>query len=267
MRTSNGLVREISESNSIKTITTDDGKILDIDKKLEIICGNIWKIGSVLEIESQFIGKLLSNFNVPEKYKNASFEDFDKTHNGKSLKKLIEYYQSGYIKDNLYKSMIIWGENSGIGKTYSLYALGREWFNNPCVWLGFKKEFGEKLVIENKTVSYQVVREEDLMVRIRATFDDSRKETEQAIYDDLNKYSILGIDDIGKYKPSNMDFYRRVMFQIVDTRYSQGKGVIFSTNFTLNELAKYLGAPITDRLYEMSKGYQLTYAGDSHRVV
>jgi len=104
------------------------------------------------------------------------------------------------------------------------------------------------------------------MQRILSTFNNkSATESEAQVYIDLSKYDILAIDDVGKYKANDMNFYRRVMFQIIDTRYNNHQGIIISSNLSKDNLGRFVGKANVDRLRGMAGEYKLEFKGQSHR--
>jgi DNA replication protein DnaC len=215
------------------------------------------------DIEELLIQTLLVEFSINSKYREADLSLFSKTNDTKVYYKLIDFACKDVI-NNKYSSMILCGtESFGCGKTYALNALANYWFKKPRVSISTNK-FNETTIVYGG-INYHLIREEDLILRILATYKKEPKESEIDVYDELDKYDILGIDDIGKYAPNNLEFYRRVMFQIIDTRYNQGKGIILSTNFGLKELTKFFGVAISDRLNEMSKDFQIELTGKSFR--
>lgn len=62
------------------------------------------------------------------------------------------------------------------------------------------------------------------------------KEDKQRYIDDLNRYSLLIIDDLGAERQS--EFMREMVFNIIDSRYRSGLPFIVTTNLTADELKK-----------------------------
>jgi DNA replication protein DnaC len=51
----------------------------------------------------------------------------------------------------------------------------------------------------------------------------------------------------------------------VNDRYNNKKALYVTTNKSLPELGEYLGGATSDRLFEMTEGYQFNFIGGSHR--
>jgi DNA replication protein DnaC len=65
------------------------------------------------------------------------------------------------------------------------------------------------------------------------------------------RYSILLIDDLGKYKPDKLNFSQRILYEIINLRYVQRRITIFTSNLTNNGLQDYLGDSTYDRVLGM----------------
>ena len=85
-----------------------------------------------------------------------------------------------------------------------------------------------------------------LINKIQATF-----EGKQEIIDDLNRYPLLIIDDLGAERQS--EYMQEMVFNIIDARYRAGLPMIVTTNLTAEEIKKpqeVRYARIYDRIIE-----------------
>jgi DNA replication protein DnaC len=257
-------------------ITGDDEKLIDVVKRqpIKVVIPFLDSVDGYFKLRTfddaiiSLIDELMADYNTDSKYKNSTVSnyDFDKTNLtiDKFRNKIVDFIDNSLF-DNKASSMILCGKESfGCGKTHLINAFAKQWYQTPKVELK-TNQYGE-VTVTYVGVGYKVVREEDLILRILATYKKEPKECETDIYNQLSKYDILAIDDIGKYAPTNLEFYRRVMFQIIDSRYNKGQGIVLSTNFGLTELTKFFGVAISDRLNEMTKGFQIEIKGVSNRV-
>jgi DNA replication protein DnaC len=221
------------------------------------------KTQTLINAYNILVQNLLSDFKFEPKYKEANFDRKSQSENFDSYSKVLTY-SDNYKKDDNFKGILLFGiESWGCGKTHLINALANKWYKNPMVSITVN-QFSE-IIIEYRGISYQLIREESLILKILATYKKDSDEYESDIYKWLSRYDILAIDDVGKYIPNNLEFYRRVMFEIIDTRYNQNKGIILSTNFSKETLKQFLGMAIVDRLGDMTKGYQLEFKGKSLR--
>lgn len=264
----NGVTREITDG----TIKTDDNKTLDVSKKYyyRTWIHHLDKVKPSTDgmdyenVTKLLVQRLVDDFHFDIRYKNAWFDGKSKNVNKTEYSKIIKYTDDCYAEYG-FKSLLMYGlESWGTGKTYTINAIANAWFFNPRTKITMNG-YGE-VTVEYCGPSYRQIREEDLLLRITNSYKQDATESELNVFESLDKYDILAIDDVGKYQPSNLEFYRRVMFQIIDTRYNTGKGIILSTNFKKADLLKLYGIAIVDRLNEMASDYQIEFKGDSNRV-
>ncbi len=110
----------------------------------------------------------------------------------------------------------------------------------------------------------------ELLGRLRATYDDSSRNTEHAILTALTRCELLVMDDLGAERPS--DWVRDRLYYIIDTRYRREKPVIYTTNCSMGELEDNLGGRVVDRLigsctmvYNKGTSYRKEVEGRSER--
>jgi chromosomal replication initiation ATPase DnaA len=218
--------------------------------------------GSINEIISKIKNNVLTGLNIPDMYRQVSFDNFDKTGNITEFNKVKEVVDLEF--DSI--SCLLWSKNLyGVGKTHLLYAMVKEYLlSNKRIII---KQLNSNLVsVLYNGVKIGIFNEYDLLNKIRDTFKPNNEISEGDVFKELGKYQVLCIDDLLKYQPSNLDFYQRVMFQIVNERYNNNQSLIITTNKNLVELGEYLGMATSDRLCAMTKNYQLQLKGNSHRV-
>jgi DNA replication protein DnaC len=108
-------------------------------------------------------------------------------------------------------------------------------------------------------VSYRLVRMGDLSRRLRATFNANNGgsvETEHKILDSLCNARKLVVDDFGTEKAT--EYIANVVYDIIDTRYSNNLTTIFTSNYSPQQIAdryvdKVVGARIASRIVEMCR--------------
>jgi hypothetical protein len=90
----------------------------------------------------------------------------------------------------------------------------------------------------------------DLLLLIRGSFrDGSGGESEKDIVERFSRYDILVLDDLGAEKTSA--FSVATLHIILDRRIRKEKRTIVTTNLSLDDIEKTLGARIASRLAEM----------------
>jgi DNA replication protein DnaC len=97
----------------------------------------------------------------------------------------------------------------------------------------------------------------------------SKKFSEQEIINQLASVKLLIIDDIGKVQRRDMDFVRRIMYDIINKRYDALLPVVFTTNKDTEGLRDYLGnaeeEASLDRIIGMTGGEMWQVKGKSYR--
>ena len=104
--------------------------------------------------------------------------------------------------------LLMWG-GCGTGKTYYAACIANE--------------------LITKGYSVHMTNFATLINRIQGTFDEK-----QDIINDLNRYSLLIIDDLGAERRS--EYMQEAVFNIIDARYRTGKPLIITTNLSINEI-------------------------------
>lgn len=103
---------------------------------------------------------------------------------------------------------------------------------------------------------------------IRGTFDKKGGETEQSFMKRLNSVDFLFIDDFGTERlvKGNEDMWlQEKVFDIVNTRYNNNKPIIFTSNYSLAQMARERGLSLktVDRIQE--KNVTMELKGSSYR--
>lgn len=133
----------------------------------------------------------------------------------------------------------------GTGKTHIACAIA-----NELIGLGFNIGYG------NIT---------DIINRIQASYSKKAEMTEAEIIDELLKYDLLIIDDLGKETESSNN--SKILYNLINRLYEDLKPIVVTTNYNANSLAnKYgeAGEAIVSRLSEMTVAISLN--GQDRRV-
>jgi len=222
---------------------------------------------SINDAVTKIKNNILRQLNVPERYKDATLENYDKKADLKSFNTFKSVLDNNFLnKDGELVSMLLWSNGiPGNGKTHLLYAAAKKYTQSEKV-IEICADNPDNVTVSYKNSPICILTEYDFLNRIRDTFKSNSELSEGDVFDELNRYKILCLDDLVKYVPSNIDFYQRVMFQLVNERYNNKTSLIVTTNKTLVQLAEFLGVATADRLCDMSAGYQLEFKGASHRA-
>lgn len=201
--------------------------------------------------------KWFSELNLPQTFKDKSFDNFDKELHPAAYEYLINYKSIN--------SVVIFSPGIyGLGKTHLVCALINKLLDeSEAIIIGepYNREIPQPCPA-------QFVTEQQLLSRIRQSYNPrySDSETENEVYDYFSKFPLLIIDDVGKVQPRDLSFLQLVYFNIIDDRYTNRKHIILTTNLSLNNLESYIGGACADRLREMcgKEGF-IKMTGKSYR--
>jgi len=100
----------------------------------------------------------------------------------------------------------------------------------------------------------------DLLDRIRATYDNNHRYTEQDLMDTAREVGVLILDDLGAHNYN--DWARNKLYSIVNYRLNNRLPTVITSNLDLAELEEYLGERTTSRIIQMCKVYRLLVEND-----
>lgn len=158
------------------------------------------------------------NMGVPPIYESA---DIDKC--PKDIKKWIQ-------GDRNKKGLYMWGP-VGTGKTYSAYAM-------------------YKMIRANR-IPVKISNSTSLLNEIRDDFTySSRDQFYRRKFDAwMDHEGVMIIDDIGSEKPT--EWALQTFYSLINKRYEQNLPTIFTSNYSIEEIADRLGDRIASRIVEM----------------
>ncbi|MDD5288327.1 MAG: hypothetical protein PHY28_04365 [Dehalococcoidales bacterium] len=133
----------------------------------------------------------------------------------------------------------------GNGKTHLAVSTVRQWLisHKPSVSWPF----------ERLSKPYQITSDSRILQEVRKTYQDDSGEDEGEVISRYGGYSVLLIDDLGKYVAKDTGFAQRILYEIINIRYNLRKPTIFTTNIPGPELQDYLGEYICDRMRGMTR--------------
>jgi DNA replication protein DnaC len=168
---------------------------------------------------------------------NWTFEN-DNKENERLSNAMLNYADqfSDFLKDG--RGLLLSG-TVGTGKTYFAACIANRLIDN-----------GYRVMMTNFA---------RLTNQIQGMFDGK-----QEFIDDLNRYPLLIIDDLGAERKS--EYMQEMVFNIIDSRYRSGRPFIITTNLTLDEIKKpqeLAYSRIYDRILE--RCFPVEASGNSRR--
>lgn len=179
--------------------------------------------------EENEVRELFSISNIGDKYLNASFENFEVRPGSENAYKIAKHYAEHFDEYGP-ESIMIWGE-PGNGKTHLAAAVHNH------------------LTEQGKVVVF--ISMPELLNKIKATFNEDNKETEEQILKALRICDLLIIDDLGAEKTS--EWVQEKLFTIIDMRYKRQKPIMATSNIRPADLIDKIGKRAYDRILEMSQ--------------
>lgn len=192
---------------------------------------------------------------IPEKFKDSDLNNFDSEKQPKAYKLIKNYdLEKG-------ESIILYSPDIyGVGKTHLAYALLKRYIREyPATRI---TAWGERI---SKASPVCLIKENDLLMRIRATFQPGCDEKDIDIYRKLRGYKLLVIDDVGKKIPKDYNFVHDVYFTIIDDRDNDSNAIMITTNLAMQDLEVHIGGAAADRLRGMCGKNIIQMTGKSQR--
>lgn len=193
--------------------------------------------------EQRKLREMFSISDLGEKFEQASFEKFNIVKGTENAFKLSKRFVKE-VDTELWKgvALMLWGE-AGNGKSLLAASVANE--------------------LESKGKTVVFISMPNLLQKIRNTFNNNNRETENEIMKALHTCDLLIIDDIGAEKIT--DWVEDVIFRIVDGRYTRKKQIFITSNLSPEDLGKKIGFRSMDRLTEMCQS--INNKGTSYRKI
>ena len=96
---------------------------------------------------------------------------------------------------------------------------------------------------------------------LRETYDDASELSLNGLLDRLSVVDLLHVDDVGAEQTSS--WVLEQLYTIVNTRYEDGKAIVFTTNLEDEALREQIGPRTVSRLFEMCE--KVPMYGDDQR--
>lgn len=182
--------------------------------------------------------------DIPPRFRRASFDSYVPgcERSREKLKRCMSYAIKFKEMRELGTSLMLLGR-PGTGKTHMAISILKQIADE-----GYRSRY---------VTLTQILRE------IRSTWSDENSESESYVLKNLMKLDLLVIDEIGVQ--SGTDNERKILFEIIDSRYLQMAPTILLSNLEQTQVIDLVGERVVDRMYE-NKGGVLTFNWPSHRA-
>ena len=171
-------------------------------------------------------------FFIPEDLKDAGFKNYEHVNNvaARAKQAAVQYYKD-FIADKRYNLLLM--GSPGTGKTHLCTAIARS-LKQEGILVGF---------LTTGT----------LLRKIKTTYQKGASKTEEEIINDIKKFELLVLDDLGSEASTKDEFAwsKKTLFEIVNSRI--GKPTIYTTNFNEEALPNAVGEHVFSRLNNNTK--------------
>lgn len=195
----------------------------------------------LLKEKQERIMNLTRNSNIPKRYKDATFDNFDPIDNLLALEKAKKFVENFPTE----KGLLMTGP-VGTGKTHLVVAIAK--------------------VLLEKLYSVYFGNIVDVLSFIKSTYNSNSEITEeQAINLITKEIDLFIIDDLGKENETSHTL--SMLYQLINRLYENEKAVIITTNFNSIELTRKLGErgqAIVSRITEMCE--PVIFRGEDWRL-
>lgn len=197
---------------------------LDINSLGRVIGCNFCTLKENSEIFKSNPEKHLKDIGVPTRYTSCSFDNFKYVED--SVKTVLDKCKN--IDRDYTSSLFLHSTRPGTGKTHIAVSIIRKLCENG---LNYKPKF---------------ISSPFLFLEIKSSFNSEKEENEKEIIEKYTQCNFLFVDDIGVEKCS--DWANQIWYMIIDSRYSQMKPTIYTSNLSIGEIASKIDPRIASRL-------------------
>lgn len=197
------------------------------------------------ERRRKIVQRRFENAEVPKRFEGKGFDDFDESDNPDAYEMCYRYAEHWPNQLDTGNGLFLHGPSS-TGKSHLAYSIGKK-------------------VIRDKNAQVLIMPTNRMIRELKPNNpQDEREEREQTLF----SVDLLILDDIGRSRTT--DWVTEKLLDVVDERYLEMKPTVFTSNYSLDELAAFESdspgwVPMTERIREMT-AKSIEMNGQSHRT-
>ena len=174
--------------------------------------------------------ELINRAGIPRRFKNRTFLSFRaETQQKQQALSICKQYANQFEKMRAGGICLVLTGLPGTGKTHL-----------ACSILN-------KILNDGKSGLFMTVAE--LLRSIRSTYSPASKQTEQQVYNHLLTADLLVLDEVG-IAIGKAEVQEAMIFDVINGRYSDGLPTVLLSNLDPEQMAKFLGERVWDRIKE-----------------
>jgi DNA replication protein DnaC len=183
----------------------------------------------------------LEHAGLKKRLQGLTFESFDRRAQPEAYDAAMGFFD--------HPTSLIFCGPVGVGKSHLAAAILNKWIRTGFEY-GINEPEGGIVGGRGYFISLAA-----LLLRLRNSFQDGAIESEAFILENLIRFPLLAVDDLGKEKTT--DYSQQTLFHIIDSRYVHDRPVIVTSNATGKAFADAVGAAVFSRLIEMGEVIEL----------
>lgn len=197
------------------------------------------------ERRRKIIQRRFQNAEVPKRFEDKGFEDFDQSDNPEAYETCYRYAEHWPNQLDTGNGLFLYGPSS-TGKSHLAYSTGKK-------------------VIRDGNAEVLIMPTSRMIRELKPNNpQDEREEREQTLF----TVDLLIIDDIGRSRTT--DWVTQKLLDVVDERYLEMKPTVFTSNYSMDELANFESespgwVPMVERVREMT-AKSIEMNGQSYRT-
>jgi DNA replication protein DnaC len=187
-----------------------------------------------------------ANFcHIPKRFKAKTVDNYNAVSDGqKTIKSICQRYTDNFSKVQERGTSMIFCGKPGTGKTHLAY--------------GIVNVLQEQKVKAAFTTAADMT--SSVKTAIREPYEDNLSARD--VTDEYARLELLVIDEVGVQVDSDAE--RRIFFDIINKRYEEMMPTILLSNLIIDELTKFIGERVADRMRE-NGGTVFAFDWESHR--
>ena len=196
-----------------------------------------------LKTHGEKVKKLKTNSGIPLRFAEANFEGYVETAQNRYAKKLCQAYAEKWRERFKQGGGLVLCGKPGTGKNHLACAIANA-------------------VMENHEADVLLTTAMRITRKVKSTWDRHTEMREEDVIREYCRRDLLIIDEVGVQFGTEAE--KIILFEIINERYEQMLPTTLMSNLTEEELEKYIGERVLDRLRD-GKGAVVKFDWESYR--